>query len=253
MIVRVLYITVLVFSLGSLSAQTQLSWQPASKEETVAAYKKVCDWFINTNSYSFSLKYTSYKSPTSNEVIESSEGSYKRSGKKFASVAIGIKTIQNEKVRIIIDTADKLIAIANPGNLSPAMQTSEELTKLLENVKLLRKKNSNGTTTYRIDFKKNELYDAYEFTINSKNLLEKLVYYYAEQTDKDYGDGEEEKAIERKLKPRLEIVFSGYLAPSNVQDSEFNEQAIVLANNKISLLNKYKSYQVKDYRTPSKN
>lgn len=251
---RVFYILLLSSVLNLSKVQSQTSWQVSTKEETVSAYKKVCDWFINSNSYSFQVKYTSFQSHTSSEVIETSDGFYKRSGKKYVSYAIGIRTLQNEKMRMVIDTADKVIAVTNPGSLNPSMQSSEDLIKLLENVKSLRKMSVNGTTTYRIDFRKNELYDAYEFTVNNKGFLDKLTYFYAEQTEKEYGDGEDEKPSEKKVKPRLEIIFSQYMSPANTKESEFTDQAILVNNsNKITLLNKYKSYQVNDYRTPAKN
>lgn len=233
--------------------QTNPAWQPASKEEIVASYKKVCDWLIKTPNYSFHLKYTSYKNHSSNEIIESSEGYYKRLGSKYKAEAIGMKTIQNEKVRIIVDTSDKIIALTNPATLSPNIQSSEDLVKLLENVKALKKKIIGKNTNYRIDFKKNELYDAYEFTVNEKGLLEKLVYYYSEQTEKEYGDGGDEKPYETTMKPRLEIIFSNYMIPAKINEAEFTDKSIVLADNKkVTLLEKYKSFQVKDYRFQEK-
>ncbi len=230
-------------------AQTTSAWQIVSKEEIVSSYKNICNWFINTSNYAFDMKYTSYKGHSSSDIIENSNGYYKRSGKKYATEVVGIKTIQNEKARIIIDTNDQVIAISNPSSLSPNIQSSEDLIKLLENVKSLKKKNLGKLTTYRIEFKKNELYEAYEFSVNDKSLLEKLTYYYAEQTEKDYGDDFSKKPSETKMKPRLEIIFSNYQVPAIVKDSDFNDKSIVIAsNNKVELLEKYKVYQLKDYR-----
>lgn len=217
------------------------------------SYKNVCNWFINNTNYSFDIKYTSFKNHSSSEIIENSNGYYKRSGNKYVTQAVGIKTIQNEKLRMIVDTNDKVIAISNPSTLAPNIQSSEDLNKLLENVKSLKKKINGKTSVFRIDFKKNELYEAYEFAVNEKGLLEKLVYYYSEQTEKDYGDGEEQKPVVVKIKPRLEIVFFNYQIPANINESEFSDKSVVLAaNSKITLLNKYKVYQLKDYRLQEK-
>lgn len=249
---KILFIILLQGTL-SIFAQTNPTWQNTTKEEVVAAYKKICDWFVSTTSYSFSLKYASYKDHFSSEIIESSTGFYKRSGKKYISNAVGIKTIQNDKNRIVVDSADKLIAITEPGTLSPTMQNPDELLKLLEKVKSLKKKNINLITTYKVQFLKNELYDAYEFSVNEKGLLTKLIYYYAEQTEREYGDGENEKPFDTKVKPRLEIDFLEYTSPLKIQDDEFNDRAILIAaNNKVTTLDKYKNYQVKDYRQPKK-
>lgn len=246
---RLLYIVIFLIFGKRAFTQTSSAWQTVTKEEIIASYKNVWDWFVQTQNYSFQLKYTSYKDHVSGEVIESSEGSYKRSGLKYKTEAVGIKTIQNEKVKIVVDTADKMIALTNPSNLSPTMQSTDELKKLLENVRALKKKSIGKSIVYRIDFTKNELYEAYEFVVSEKGLVDRLVYYYSEQTEKDYGDGENEKAIEFKMKPRLEIAFTNYVIQGKITETEFTDKSIVLADNrKVILLDKYKAFQVKDYR-----
>jgi hypothetical protein len=244
---RIFFILLLVN--GICKAQTSSSWQTSTKAELINSYKKACDWFINTQDYSFAMKYVSFKDHYSNETLESSEGFYKRSGNKFRMEAVGIKTIQDNKTKIVIDTADRIIALTDPGSLSPNMQTADELIALLGNVKLIRKKNNGKATTYRIDFKKNELYDAYEFTVNEKGILEKLCYFYAEQTEKEYGDGDEVKPYENTVKPRMEITFTNYVFPAKTLATEFSDRSIVIASNKVSLSDKYKGYNIKDYRT----
>jgi len=106
---------------------------------------------------------------------------------------------------------------------------------------------------YRVDLKKNELYDAFEFTVNEKGLLETLVYFHSERVEKDYGDGEDQQPIDVKVKPRLEIIFSDYQVSVKANESEFTEKSIAFHDNRmVSLPDKYKSYKVKDYRTDEK-
>lgn len=250
---KIFYIIIISVFANKATTQTNPVAQVATKEEVVASYKKVWDWFVKTPNYSFDLKYTSYKSHTSNEIVESSNGYYKRFGSKYKTEAVGMKTIQNEKVKIIVDTTDKIIALTNPGTLSPNIQNTEDLVKLLENVKALMKKSFNKSTLYRIDFRKNELYEAYEFVVNEKGFLEKLIYYYSEQIEKDYGNGGDELPMEFKVKPRLEVVFFNYIIPAKITETEFTDKSIVLADNrKVTLLEKYKTFQIKDYRFKGK-
>lgn len=249
---RTSYIFLLILIVFYSNAQVG-AWELATKAEMIAAYQKACTWFSNTQNYAFKLKYTSFKNHTSNEVIESSEGYYKRLGNKYKTEAIGIKTVQNEKVRIIIDTTDKLITVLNPGKLNPSLTESKDLEVMLDNVKALKKRKVGKSICYRIDFIKNELYEAYEYTINEKGLLQSLVYYYSEQTEDDDGDGEYTTPIKTKVKPRLEVIFSNYQTPIAIAESEFYEKLVVLnGNQKINLLDKYKAFQVKDYRYQAK-
>ena len=104
-----------------------------------------------------------------------------------------------------------------------------------------------------MNFIKNELYEAYEYTINEKGLLESLIYYYSEQIEEDDGEGQYLSPIKTKVKPRLEVLFSNYQAPVVIAESEFQEKLIVLNDKqKINLLDKYKTFQIKDYRYQAK-
>lgn len=235
-------------------SQEKGAWQPASTSEIVTAYQKMSDWFITTTSYSFHLKYTSYKNHISNEVIESSEGYYKRVGNNYKTEAIGIKTVQNAKVRIIIDTSDKIVTITNPGNLSPAGARTEEFAQLVEVAKALKKRTFGKGIAYRVDLKKNEMYDALEFIVSDKGIVEKLIYYYSERSEKDYLESDEDSKTDLKIKPRLEVEFTAYQSPTKFTENEFTEKSIVINDNrKVALLDRYRAYQVKDYRTAQNN
>lgn len=239
--------------ISAISTAQVGAWEVATKNEVISSYQKTWTWFTNTQNYAFKLKYTSYKDYVSKEIIESSEGYYKRLGNKYKTEAIGIKTVQNEKIRIIIDTLDKIITVLNPGKLNPALTVAKDLEVMLDNVKALKKRKIGKSTCYRIDFIKNELYEAYEFTINEKGLLESLVYYYSEQIEEDDGDGQYITPIKTKVKPRLEVLFTNYQAPIVIAESEFQEKSIVLNDKqKINLLDKYKAFQLKDYRYQEK-
>lgn len=247
------YIILLFTVIFSVSNAQVGAWEVATKTEMIVAYQKTWTWFTNTQNYAFKLKYTSYKDYFSKEIIESSEGYYKRLGNKYKTEAVGIKTIQNEKVRIIIDTTDKLITVLNPGKLNPALTDAKDLEVMLDNVKALKKRKIGKNICFRIDFIKNELYEAYEFTINDKGLLESLIYYYSEQIEEDDGDGQYLSPLKTKVKPRLEVLFSNYQAPVTISESEFQEKSIVLNDKqKINLLDKYKTFQLKDYRYQTK-
>lgn len=247
-IILVLYSTLLL-------SQNKSDWEKVDKNEVVNAYQKACNWFSNTSSYSFNMTYTSYKDHYSKEVIETSNGFYKRSTNKFKSEIMGIRTIQNSSVRVVVDSADKLIAITDPGSLTPTMAGTDQLLEMLSNVKALKKKKSNYDVTYKIDFSKNELFESYEFSVDNNGLLEKLIYYYSEQDDKDFGGDTDDGhfPITSKIKPRLEILFSKYQYPIKVSSNDFEIKGILLAENrKVTLNESYKSYSVKDYRTIKK-
>lgn len=235
----------------TISGQAQ-SWEKASNQQVSGAYKKACNWLVNTPSYYFKLKYASYKDHLSKEQVECSTGYYKRVANSLATEAAGQRTIQNEKLKVIVDTADRVVTVMNPGNLSPVIASTEDLDLLLANAKNLRRMRLGKSERYRIDFNKNDQYEAYEFVVSDGGMLETLVYYYSEQVEKIY-DENSERGREVKMKPRLEITFSAYQVPAKHVAFEFSERSVLVQENgKISLTGEYKNYRLLDYRVSKK-
>jgi len=200
------------------------------------------------------MTYTSYKDHQAKNVAEHSEGYYQRSGNNYKTEAAGVKTVQNSKVRMIIDSANKVISLTEPTNLSPNLPSAQDLTTLLQNVKALKKKKDKTHCTYRVEFNKNTQYEAYEFTVGEKGLLEKAVYYYSERSYKDYGESGDEDPIELKVKPRMDVLFENYAFPIKTKESDFSETGISFREqNKVILSDPYKTYSIRDYRAQAKN
>lgn len=231
-----------------LRAQSKPLWTAATAQEVAQAYHKTCDWYLKNENYYFSLKYTSYKDHTSNEINESSTGTCKRQNNRFRTEALGNLMIQSDNYKLLIDTFNKSVIIANPDNKPPQVAGSEDVQKLLKLAKALKKIEFETFTRYRIEFSNNAVYTAYEFSVNkSSGYLESLVYYYGEQKESVYANEQDLVPVIIKSKPRLEIKFT---AVSQVTtESDFRENNIqVAATGKIKLVNKYKSYKLKDYR-----
>ncbi len=243
---RIVFLVIIILS-DEIHAQS--GWQLAKDIEVAEAYGKSFDWLTSNHSYAFRLKYTSYKNHMTNEVNETSEGYCKRVDNMHRTMALGTLIIQNEFSKTVIDTVEKMIVITNPDNSVPVIANNVDILSLLKNTKALKKKKGVDNTTYRIEFNKNTLFEIYDFTVNDKGFLEKLVYYYSEQTQELFESTSSGQPVRIKTKPRLEISFSNYEVPAKIQDGDFREKNILLTDSKkITLLNKYKKYQVKDYR-----
>jgi len=245
--------TVLFAFLFSISSYAQPSaWQASGKQEIIEEYKNACNWLMNTPSYFFRLKYTSYKDYVTKEYLESAEAYYKRVTNNYRTDALGIKTLQNSKIKIVVDTANNTVTVMSPSSVSLTISSAEELETMLNNTKALKKiKASKTTVCYRVDFNKNSLYEAYEFSVNDKGILERITFYYSEQNnnENEYAQQSNEKSKGSKMKPRLEILFFGYQVPALFSKSDFEDpQVLINAKGKISLTGSYKNYRLLDYR-----
>lgn len=245
---RYLYV-ILVLASGAFKGQTS-GWAPCSKEEISAAYHKVCAWMIREESYSFNLSYSSYRDYFTVKKEDASVGLYKRSQDNFYCEALGITTLQNGHIKITVDSAERIIALTDPGTLGNAvLMEPETLVAYLANVKMIRKKEIGRTTLYRIDFRKNELFEAYEFQVKENGLLERLVYYYSERTEEEYPEEGGKPVTETKIKPRMEIEFSNYKSPVRFSNSAFSEKPFIdLSGGKTRSSATLKDYKIIDYR-----
>ncbi|MES2680892.1 MAG: hypothetical protein V4635_13455 [Bacteroidota bacterium] len=247
-------IYLIYFVLLSAPAWSQTAgWENISQPEMAEAYRSLCRWFTNTASYSVKLKYTSYSSAVAVKPIESAEGYYKRESGNYVTEIMGIKTLQNSAVRVILDTADKMITVMSPAVADPMAAVSGELESWLKNVSGLRKIKTATGIRYRIDFMENKLYEACEFAVSSNGRAEQLTYYYSEQVEKHAGDLPEQRNKEIRMKPRLEVRFTDYRIPADHTASVFSERSILTRDEgKLKPATAFRDYRILDYRKQEK-
>lgn len=225
-------------------------WESTSSQALVSAYQRACAWFVQTPSYAFRMNYLSFKDHESPKALESSEGYYKKIKNSYSSEAIGIKIMQNEKLRVMLDTVGHTVTVTDPAALKPAAATAEELQALLAHAKALKKQALPTGTKYRLEFNKAARFEAYEFVIGEKGFLEQLIYYYPETREAKSSSSEKGAS---SLKPRLEIHLVLCEAPSKFKSSESGEEVIAYdEQQRIGLRTKYKDFKLLDYRVKTK-
>ena len=242
----ILFVSIVFFSFKG----NNTNWIKADKNEVLTSYGKGVDWFNQTSNFKITIEYASYINYNINTSFEKSIGYYEKENNSFKSVGLGINTIQNEKVRITIDTVNRMIILNDKLKNNQNPVDMKGFSDLLDRVQSIKKHvEESGNIVYRIEFKPNNLYDMYEFGINSKGLLTSMKYYYSKAEKENESDI---KAV--KSKPRAEILFSDY--KTNVEfnyEREFSERNYLnLEGKKVTLNQKYKSYVLKDYRFEEK-
>ena len=250
---KLFYIPLIFISLALVSFTTKpkvTSLDATSKEELKNAYEKAIAWFSNNSNCKVNIKYSSFTDHTTTKAYDQSVGFYERDKNNVHVSSMGITTIQNEKICLVVDSVNQIIVLKNKTELSTAPVDSKNLSELLDNVKSLKKQNiAEGGTLYQLEFKPNELYSSFEFKLNKNGLFSSITYYYSKERKEDEGD---KNSIAGK--PRMEIAFSGY--ESNVKfnyENEFSEkQFIKNISGKVILSDHYKKYELKDYRFKEK-
>jgi hypothetical protein len=228
----------------------EMSWDASTKEELKGAYEKAIAWFSNNPTCKVNIKYSSYSDHTSTKPYEESQGFYKRSNGNLHISALGITTIQNEKMYLLADTVNQLIILKNKAEFNASPVDSKSLSDLLDHVKSLKKQNApEGEILYRLEFNPNDIYSAFEFKINTKGQFTDIIYYYSKEVKQ-----EEDNKNSLIGKPRMEIAFSGYESNVNFNyDKEFSEKRFIKeVKGKITVNENYKKYELKDYRFAQK-
>jgi hypothetical protein len=238
------YIILLGF-LCSFKGNTD-GWIKIDEKETLSALKEGMNWYGKQKNYMVSIKYESFEDYVTPIPSDKSEGYYKQEGKNYHSFALGIHTIQNERMKLIVDSARKTIVLSDKdtaARMSP--YSSDEILKLLSGTKGMLKQGLKDGMQYRIDCGKNSSFERYEFIVGKDKMLNKLCYYLREAISHDVNNP---KAI--KTMPRAEINFYNPVSkPVLDYKKEFDESRYVMKKDKGYVpVELFKNYRVKDLR-----
>jgi hypothetical protein len=223
------------------------NWQKSTKEELMSAYNNAIAWFSKTVNYQVDIQYASYSNYFSAVPYDRSDGVYKKSNTNFYSAVLGVNITQNEKMRIVVDTAEKMIILNNKTQIDQPVD-SKAFSGLLDNAGTIKKQTlASGEKAYRIEFK-NGTFSAYEFRVDAAGLIAEVKYFYAAEME----DGDDNKKV--KGKPRIEIRFSNYRTDQKfIYEKEFSEKKYFKTEGaKMVLADNYKNFELKDYRFSEK-
>lgn len=215
------------------------------RTDMAKVFEQMNNWFKNTPSYSLSVTHASYENYTTMVPVEKAVGYFKKDKNNYHSFLLGIHTIQNSTYKIVIDSSEKIIAIANPDQLVWNTYTLDDYALLLKNCSTIKVSTSGLDKRYRFEFAEGYGLSGYEFLINPDGLPKEVVSYYSQEIKKDESDKNSPK-----VKPRVSITFSGYKKnPVLSYKEEFDESVyFIKKNNKPLLTEKYKDFKFNDQR-----
>jgi hypothetical protein len=215
-----------------------------SKEEMGKVFEKTNTWFRATPAYSMNVTHASFENYTIQVPVEKASGYFKKNGNNYHSFLLGIHTIQNSQYKIVIDTAQKVIVVANPDQLAWLTYTQEDYKVLLKNATATRMSKTGRYTFYRVELPANNPIGAYEFLIDEKGLAREINWYYNDEVKKDENDASS------AVKPRMSISFSGYEENPSLNFTEMFSETPYFSkkDNKLIVAEKYTKFKLLDQR-----
>lgn len=207
-------------------------------------FEQMNNWFKNTATYSLTITHASYEDHKTIVPVEKSVGYFKKDKNNYHSFLLGMHTIQNSNYKIVVDSSEKILMVANPDQLVWNTYTLDDYTYILKNCATIRVTDSGTDKKYRMDFDKEANISSYEFLFNQDGLLKEVVSYYNEEVKKDDDENSP------KVKPRISITFSEYKKnPVLNYKEEFDESKyITKKNDKLIPAEAYKDYKFSDQR-----
>jgi len=241
---HIICVTVFLFSSLITKAQTG-NWTSLGRPEMAKLFDKMNNWFKNTASYSLIITHASYENYNTMVPVERSVGYFKKDKNDYHSFLLGIHTVQNSVYKIVIDSSEKIMMVANPDQLTWNTYTAGDYEVMLKNCVAVKKMNNSVEKKYRIEFAAGSAISHYEFVFDQDEFLKEVISYYGLEIKKD-GDDKNSP----KVKPRISILFSGYkISPVLNYKEEFDESKYFFRKNgKLVPAERYRTFKLSDQR-----
>jgi hypothetical protein len=216
------------------------SWSPATREELKASLEGMDKKMNAMDHYQVNITHLSYEDHASDLVHEKASGYYRRDKKCYHSLVLGIQSIQNENLRLVVDTVARRIIIGNP-DASLERQSSPELRDLaFDRCKSISKSDDKNIRSYRMVFPDDYSLSSCTISSDSQYRLQEILILYNRKV---------KNTEHKEVKPKMKIIFSEWNESLRFQPGEFSEAPYLIKDgNKYRLTNTYKAYKLIDQR-----
>ncbi|HXP49518.1 MAG TPA: hypothetical protein VN922_06185, partial [Bacteroidia bacterium] len=193
---NVKYILLLVVGLSGnrVFAGNDIHWSVIDKDVMSADLVAINQHYQRMHIYETVITNASYENYTTSEAHQKSSGYFKREYSQFHSYMLGVHTIQSKTCRLVIDSAKKIMIVADPTNSLDNNFTLSDFEALLKVCTKLQKAKMGNYIYYHMEFQKDYRYTAYDMTLKD-SVPEKIVMYYSRKVTKGDKTGQ----------PRMEV------------------------------------------------
>jgi hypothetical protein len=202
--ILVLYIALLV---TPVFAGANIHWLTIEKNVMAADLLAMSQYFQRMHTYQLEMTDASFENYTTDVYHQKATGYYKRNGYEFHSFMMGVHTIQDNVCRLTIDSAKKLMIVADPTKSMDNKLALSDYEFLLKIATKLQKAKVGDYLYYHMEFEKDYQFTAYDITLKD-SLPVKAVMYYSKKV----------KQGDKLQQPRVEMNYDKWLL--NVVDKE---------------------------------
>lgn len=220
-------------------------WQKAEIATVAKELKELQLSYSKITAYSVNINYVTFDTKSNDEVHDRSKGYFIKSGLNCKSSLLGIFSVQNEKLRVTIDSGARVIQVSNSFEFKDPGFSLNDYIKILGVCKTVKKTSANNTVGYRFETKNTEGITAQEVFIENGITKEVNVYYANEHFLR------ENNAVKKEIVyPKLQVLFYNFNQKTRFSASDFSTDKIVSigSDKKIKVTPGYKGYKLIDGR-----
>lgn len=240
-----MYIIVIVFvSFVSAYGNGPIKWVAINKDMMAADMMQLVKRFQHMKKYEVWVTHASYENYTTTVSHQTSKGYFIRDNKNYHNFLLGIHTIQENGCRIVIDSAKKVMMLADPTDANDSIMPVSDYSMLYGLCSSIKQGKEGNMTFYRLEFGKQYYMSAMEFVLED-SLPAKIIMYYAKSV----------KSGNKMTKPRLEIEYSNWAMKISDAGTAFDIEAYVKRDgNRYFLRKNYLAkYKLLDERVLTRN
>lgn len=213
-----------------------ISWDEYSKRmgEVSAQYE--------ADTYTQEITYKTYKGKQLQTPFEVTPSFTQRSKSYDYTYLKGIVTIQNEQMKVTIDSNNRMIAINNGVPRLDQSEALEQYTQNQEYITNIREKESREGLTIELIYKKNMPIEKVQVGIDRKGMLRELVVFYAQP--KEYLDENGDLKSDFVI---LKVEYGSFSKKHLHEELSLNE-VIVKGKEGLKLSSAFKEFELIDLR-----
>lgn len=176
----------MLFSLSGL-AQKNLT-----EDEVKSNYKKLATYY--NGDYSFRATYRSYLGFNSSIVADKQQGYFSKRGEVTVASLLGTYTVQNEDIKLSIDSVERMIAISYPDTLQKMMFFDEQQYNLSkQRIASSYIEKSRDADLMSFEFKPGFQYSKVSLLILPNGMLKEIAMYFSDQVEYEDDQGKLQK------------------------------------------------------------
>jgi len=236
------FIPVVIFLCFAFKYSTK--WTTINKDDAAKELLEMGKKINEIKIYSFHVTYKSYEGHDLTIPHQTMEGFLIKSGINSFNYLGETYTIQNKKLRVIIDSVKKVIKVTDPMEDVEGKANINDYIKSMEFCKEIKKSLDNSIVAYRLENKAKRGIVAHEIYLEGLFVKESTLFYANDISKRVNNETKRETVY-----PKLQILFSDFKSLKKVDIEIFNtDKFVIIKNGQIVLNDNYKKFKLIDGR-----